>query len=236
MKIKKVVQLVVIALLIGGIILPVSALAQQKQKTNEQVAEEVFAKVSDAELSAFFQWIMTQVADHSNKSQHFSPLTKGRIAWMFDNAGQNFTLSKKIVGGPGWGEVSALAGFKAGKPAINVNFGKLVQEHWQSYQTKSALSLLDLNNMVIMFAHEVIHLQHGPLLIEVMKTDPPLLAFEERRTWAQSVIEDVRPLVQKGQPLHGDYVVAEQLLRSCNDDMDCPAFKNFTGTRTAPTK
>jgi len=70
----------------------------QKAPATVQTKESVFMKATDGELLDFFRWLMSQVESEVKTSKRFSSNTKQRIAWMFDQAAQNFVLSKDIVG------------------------------------------------------------------------------------------------------------------------------------------
>lgn len=220
--------LLMIPFLLTGVV------AAQDATISSQTKESLLDTMTTEEAFKLFNWVLGHL---KVDTREFGPKTSQRIDWMFrESQNINFTLAKRVAEDTEEKTHLMIAGYDNGKLELKVNLGWLVKKYWENYRSNTPISRQDRNDLAILLSHEVIHLQHGPLLLQALKTDPALLGFEERRTWAQSVIEDIRPLVERNEAVNTDYTVAQILLRYCDDDMDCQAFKNFAAWRTAPSK
>lgn len=55
---------------------------------------------------------------------------------------------------------------------------------------------------------------------------------EEMRTWFKVNKEAVRELRSKGQPLDLDFIEVDDILKRCQDDLQCPEFKDYVTKKT----
>lgn len=221
-------RLLLVLFVLGVVPLAVSK-AQQTQP-DQQPQEPPMVVATENELLQFWGWVMDHVEAGTEGSKYLSPQTNKRLVWMVDKL-QKKELSFALATGriPSTEKIHALmvADYEAGKPIVRVNLSLLAVWYWGNYKSKIPISRQERNNLTVALSHEIIHLQHGSLVLQAVKSDAPLHDFEERRTWATSVIEDIRPLVEQREPLRDDFVLADKALRSCQDDQDCPAFKKF---------
>jgi len=205
--------------------LPAISKAQQVQ-ADKRPEEPHMIEATEQEFLQFWGWVM----DHVDADpKYLPPQTAKRLQWAADQLNKkqlSFELATGIIPDQKATFVM-IADYVGEKPLIRVNLSILAIWYWESYKSKTPLSHQERNNLAVFYSHEIIHLQHGPLVLTATKTDTPLREFEERRTWAMSVIEDIRPLLEKGEPLREDFVLADKTLRACGDDQDCPAFKKL---------
>ena len=216
------------SLVLSAVLLAIGK-AQQVQPT-QQPGEPPLVVATESELLVFWSWLGGHIELGTDNSKYLPPQTSKRLLWLADKV-QKKEFSYQLLTGriPSTQQVNPVmfADYEAGNPIIRVNLSLLVIWYWENYQKKIPISRQERNNLVIAFSHEIIHLQHGPLILQAARIDPQVNAFEERRTWATSVMEDIRPMLEEGEPLRSDFVEADKILRSCQDDQDCPAFKKF---------
>lgn len=210
------------------IALPLISAAQQAPMA-KQPEELPLIEATKDELLQFWGWVMHHVEIGTENSKYLPPQTSKRLLWLVDSL-QKKELSFDLATGrvpPIKQLVIMVADYRDGKPIILVNLSQLAIWYWESYKSKTPISRQERNTLTLALSHEIIHLQHGPLVLAAVKSDPQLRDFEERRTWATFAIEDIRPLAEQGEPLNEDFVQTDKTLRSCQDDMDCPAFKKL---------
>jgi hypothetical protein len=225
--------------LMFALVLASACFAQQVEPA-KQSDEPPLISMSQEEALQFWGWVANQAINFVSGNDEFKNVpqqTVGRLQWLVNkqNDGLTFNLQsgrlpKEQV------HILMLLSFKGSDPVVDVNLSLLTVMHWEKYKSKTPIDRKSRNTLILAFAHEAIHLKHGPFVMYAEQSDMQLREFEERRTWAQSVLEDIRPMLDKGEPMDDDFVQADKLLRSCNDDMDCPAFKKFTFDRTGKGK
>lgn len=203
---------------------------QAHQLPNKQPTEKPVMEMSKAEAWSFFQWVMGLMDVKLDANKHLSTWTKERISWMFkenqeDRIAFNVFASGRILDGQ---QVYGMAsGYADGKANIEVDLSLLGIWFWDSYKQKTSVDRVRRNDLAVMLSHEVIHIQHGSAILQGIKSDLVLRKEEERRTWTASVLEDIRPLIRRGENLNEHFVQANEALRICNGDPDCPAFDKF---------
>lgn len=101
-------------------------------------------------------------------------------------------------------------------PRIGIQMSRFLELH----QAQNA----DLFRSTIMIAmyHEMVHMEKWPQPRPL--TDTALLD-EEVRAYGRTSLEMVRPLEFNGVWIMNDYTRLDGVLRSCGDDLSCPAFR-----------
>jgi hypothetical protein len=80
------------------------------------------------------------------------------------------------------------------------------------------------NDFALSLAHEAVHLEQPRLAADTKEQNAP----EEGRAWWAVNMNAVRPMRAQGQPMGVNFIKVDDLLRNvCNDDINCPAFKQF---------
>lgn len=203
----------------------------ENQQSGKKSNDLPLIPMSKEEAKQFWVWIANQGIDYVGGGEDFknvSKKTKDRLQWIVDMEKRGLT-AKLEFGRIQEEPVHYLmtSSYQGENPVLGVNLSWLAVLFLDKYNSKTPIDREGRNTLTIAFSHEAIHLKHGVLIMNALQSDPEVRAFEERRTWAQNVIEDIRPMLEKGEPMDENLIRADKLLRSCNDDMDCPAFKKF---------
>lgn len=216
-----------------------SLAAQAQQKADNQSVQKPLIQLTEKEALAFFQWVMNLMNVEHEANKQLPPWTKERISWFFrQNQEDQLTLSVIATGliGDDQQVIAMASGYKDGKANIEVNLSLLAIWFWDSYKQNVPVNRARRNDLALILSHEVIHIQHGSVILQEITVDPALRKEEERRTWAVSVLEDIRPLIRKGEKMNDHFIKAEEAFRFCNGDPDCPAFEKFVDGHTKKEK
>lgn len=217
-------------LILFVLLLPTVEAQTVKPAPEQQVAEKPMVVVSPEELEKFFRWVMGLVDNQLEVNKNLPIWTKDRLQWVIKQ-----TTAKQLIFNLGVGRVDenktlygATAGFmEDGTMNIELNMSLMTIWFWDNYKDGTPVDPARVNDLIIMLSHEVIHLKHGSDVLHAVATDLNLREEEEKRTWVISVLEDIRPLLRKGEKMNEHFVQASEALAACKGDPECPVFVAF---------
>jgi hypothetical protein len=195
---------------------------------DEQFVMNTFKITTKTKALAFFEWIVGQLDPNLDENSYLPVKTRERLSWFIKQRQEGklpvtvapgiITPSQQLNSG-----IRMITTFNGGKPTVTVNLGLLATWLWDNYIQDVPMSRHLKTELAITISHEVIHLTGDPTG-EMTKAEN---RAEEKRAWAIEIFEDIRPLAEKGEFLQEDAARANEILKFCKDNLDCPEFLKF---------
>lgn len=189
--------------------------------------------------NAYARQIVVAALDEVNPAKpdnaYFPPYLQEKLAWIFAMA-SNKLLAFNIVGQTEQGEkltyMSSL--YKDGKPFIEISATILETYMRNSPGPYAGMDRRTKNSFAIALAHEAGHLEMGAEFLGGVQQAPErrVQLQEEIRVWAKTSLGTVRQLRISGEPMLPELVLADEVLQSCGDDMNCAKFRNHIASIT----
>ena len=168
-----------------ALLLASACLAQEAEPT-KQPNEPPVISISQEEALQFWAWVANQALDFvpgSNEFKNIPKETVDRVRWIVNK--QNDGLSFNLQTGQLPQEQThflMLSSYKGINAVVDVKLSFLAVMFWENYKSQTPIDRKSRNTILIAFAHEAIHLKHGPLVLLAEQSDAQLRVFEERRT------------------------------------------------------
>lgn len=195
-----------------------------------QVSSAQTVQMKNRELvNSFFGTMSPDLPQNS----HWPEMVRTKIRWIIS---ENQTKPTRLLISPTdrWTNLKTTDGglnviASVYNPPGNVPELKISAEAVAYYAEKMARDQVrDL--FFLSLTHEAVHLEKPG------KPDAPFreILEEEVRTWHSWILGAVRPMLLKGRGLLSDWVLADDILRKCNDKRDCPAFVEVVRQHISP--
>lgn len=193
--------------------------------------------ITKVEAFGFFDWLINQANPKREENNYLPAKTKERMSFLFklmEDKQLGFEVLPTILSGLDEStSVAMYSEYKDGKPSMATNLGYWASKAWDNYQQYGSIQRVVRTEFITVLSHEVIHLAKGPESFQGKKTREQHL-LEEKRAWTMQILEDFRPLIEKGEIIREHDLRAHGILSSCGDNPDCPEFMKFVESHTPP--
>ncbi len=185
-------------------------------------------RYNPAEAKFLLSKATVMVDPASPTSRHLPPLVLEKINWL-----QSMLKSKQLdmVGyekqySDPYSRPMMQTNYVGGKFVLTASLETLLYFQRVRYGLKTGgPNRIMLNTVALALTHEAIHMERPDQLNQDNSRD--LILREEARVWQKFTVQGIRVLRLKSEPLDSDFVRADDILRSCNDNVNCPAFKTY---------